>query len=134
MSGRVVFYQLSGKFLHKGQTPPPEAAEVLYYSLGIGHHVGIIDTFKPIISCDYDNYLSALTVLPEGDAKRKLDGVRRFGEIIVDASHAASLRHLLAAARPALDVEAQQWTDQLDQALQAMQREPALTLTVRRQA
>jgi len=134
VSGRVVFYQLSGKFLHKGQMPPPDAAQVLYYSLGVGHHIGVIDTFKPILTCDYDSYLNAVTALPEGEARRKLDGLRRFGEIAIDASHTVSLRKALDIARAKFGGEAQQWTCRLDQALQAIDREPALTLMVRRQA
>jgi hydrogenase-4 component J len=132
VSGRVVFYQLSGKFLQKGRTPPPEAEQVLYYSLGIGHHIGVIDTFKPILTCDYDSYLDAIAAFPDGEAKRKLDGLRRFGEIAIDASHTASLRQALAQAN--LDEDAQEWAGRLDQALQAIDREPALTLMVRRQA
>ncbi len=133
MSGSVVFYQLSSKFLQKGQTPPPDAEQVLYYSLGIGHHVGVIDTFKPILTCDYDKYLKAVAALPEGAARRKLDGLRRFGEIAIDVSHTALLRDALNRARPAFDPETERWSDRLDQALQAIDREPALTLMVRRQ-
>ena len=131
MSERVVFYQLSGKFLHQGQKPPPDAEQVLYYSLGVGHHLGVIDTFKPILSCDYTSYLDAVAALPEGEARRKLDGLRRFGEIAIDASHAAMLRRALAGAT--FDAAAQEWTGRLDQALQAIDHEPALTLMVRRQ-
>ena len=131
MSGRVVFYQLSGKFLHDGQKPPPDAEQVLYYSLGIGHHLGVIDTFKSVLACDYDSYLDAVAALPDGEAQRKLDGLRRFGEIYIDASHAAILRKALDGAR--FDTEVQQWSGRLEQALQAIEREPAITLMVRRQ-
>jgi len=134
MSGRVVFYQLSGKFLQKEKTPPPEAAQVLYYSLAVGHHIGVIDTFEPVLTCDYDSYLNAVAALPDGEAKRKLDGLRRFGEIAIDRSHTVSLREALASGRAELDAEAQRWTGRLDQALQAIDREPALTLMVRRLA
>ena len=133
MSGNVVFYQLSSKFLHKGQTPPPDAEQVLYYSLGVGHHVGVIDTFKPILSCDYGSYLKAIAALPEGEAQRKLDGLRRFGEIAIDISHTARLREALNKARPAFDPETEEWSERFDQALAAIEREPALTLMVRRQ-
>ncbi len=132
MSGHVVFFQLSAKFLHKGQKPPPDAEQVLYYSLGIGHHIGVIDTFKPIITCEYDSYLGAVSALPQGEAKRKLDGLRRFGEIAIDASHTALLREALNDARATLDADARKWTGRLDQALQDIDREPALTLMVRR--
>lgn len=132
MSGRVVFYQLSGKFLHDGQKPPPDAEQLVYYSLGIGHHIGVIDTFKPILDCDYDSYVDTVAELPEGEARRKLDGLRRFGEIAIDAGHAASLTKALAEARAKLGAEAQEWTGRLEQVLQGIAREPALTLMVRR--
>lgn len=133
MSGHVVFYQLSSKFLQKGQTPPPAAEQVLYYSLAVGHHIGVIDTFEPILTCDYDDYLKAVAALPEGEARRKLDGLRRFGEIAIDLSHTALLRDALNKARPAFDSETERWSDRVDQALQAIEKEPALTLMVRRQ-
>ncbi len=133
MSRRVVFYQLSSRFLHKGQTPPPDAQQVLYYSLGVGHHVGVIDTFKPILTCAYDSYMAVVAALPEGEARRKLDGVRRFGEISIDSTHTGLLRNALSAARANFDAETEQWSDRLDQALQAIDQEPALNLMVRRQ-
>ena len=132
MSERVVFYQLYGRFLHKGLTPPPEAEQVLYYTLAIGHHVGIIDTFKPILTCAYDSYMAAVAVLPEGEARRKLDGLRRFGEITIDSTHTRILRSALSAARQKFDLETEQWSSGLDQALQAIDQEPALMLMVRR--
>lgn len=134
MSGRVVFYQLNSRFLHKGQTPPPDAEQVLYYSLGVGHHVGVIDTFKPILTCSYDSYLAAVDALPPGEARRKLDGLRKFGEIAIDATHTMQLRNALGAARSGFDGETEQWSQRLDQALREIEREPALTLMVRRQS
>ena len=134
MSGRVVFYQLSGKFLEKEPAPSQDAAQVLYYALGVGHHVGVIDTFKAILTCDYDSYLDVVVALPEGEARHKLDGLPKFGEIAIDASHTAPLRAALDAARATLGSEAQGWTGRFAQALQAIDREPAMTLMVRRQA
>jgi len=133
MGERVVFYQLSSRFLHQGQPPPADAQQVLYYSLGVGHHVGVIDTFKPILVCPYESYMAAVAALPNGEARRKLDGVRKFGEIAIDATHTALLRDALSAARPKFDAETALWSDQLDEALQAIDREPALNLMVRRQ-
>jgi len=133
MSDRVVFYQLSSRFLHKGQTPPPDAEQVLYYSLGVGHHVGVIDTFKPILTCSSDSYLAPVDALPQGEARRKLDGLRKFGEIAIDATHTALLRNALSAARSGFDAEAERWSERLDQALREIEHEPALNLMVRRQ-
>ena len=133
MSERVVFYRLGSRFLHQGQRAAADAQQVVYYSLAIGHHVGVIDTFKPMLTCPYDRYLAWVEALADGEAKRKLDGVRRFGEIMIDASHTQLLRPALQAALPDLDAEAAGWARQLDQVLQEIEREPALYVMVRRQ-
>jgi hypothetical protein len=133
MSERVVFYRLGSRFLHQGRQPPADAQQVVYYSLAIGHHVGVIDTFKPMLTCPYDRYLAWVAAIGDGEARRKLDGVRRFGEIMIDATHTALLRPALQAALPALDAEAADWTRALDQTLDEIEREPALYLMVRRQ-
>ena len=76
--------------------------------------------------------MAAVAVLPEGEARRKLDGLRRFGEITIDSTHTRILRSALSAARQKFDLETEQWSSGLDQALQAIDQEPALMLMVRR--
>jgi formate hydrogenlyase maturation protein HycH len=133
MSERVVFYRLDSRFLHQGVEPPADAGQVVYYSLAIGHHVGVIDTFKAMLACPYDRYLAWIGAIGDGEARRKLDGIRRFGEIMIDASHTQLLRPALQTTLPALDAEGEAWARQLDQTLQEIEREPALYLMVRRQ-
>jgi formate hydrogenlyase maturation protein HycH len=86
-----------------------------------------------MMTCPYERYLAWIEAVEAGEARRKLDGVRRFGEIMIDATHTQLLRPALAAALPALDAEAAAWARQLDQVLQEIEREPALYLMVRRQ-
>ena len=43
MSEKVVFSQLSRKFIDENDATPAEAQQVVYYSLAIGHHLGVID-------------------------------------------------------------------------------------------
>jgi formate hydrogenlyase maturation protein HycH len=133
MSGSVVFYRLGGRFLDRAQKPPPEAQQVVYYSLAIGHHVGVIDTLSPLLAVPYAGYLAWVASIEEGDAQRKLDGVRRFGEITIDATHVGLLRPALAAALPSLDAEAAGWTCALMDAIEEIAREPAIYLMARRQ-
>ena len=40
MSEKVVFSQLSRKFIDENDATPAEAQQVVYYSLAIGHHLG----------------------------------------------------------------------------------------------
>ncbi|WP_456307582.1 formate hydrogenlyase maturation HycH family protein, partial [Serratia quinivorans] len=42
---QVVFYSLSRKFVQEKKAPP-KAQEVIYYSLAIGHHLGVIDCLE----------------------------------------------------------------------------------------
>lgn len=46
MSEKVVFSQLSRKFIDENDATPAEAQQVVYYSLAIGHHLGVIDCPK----------------------------------------------------------------------------------------
>ena len=46
MSEKVVFSQLSRKFIDENDATPAEAQQVVYYSLAIGHHLGVIDCWK----------------------------------------------------------------------------------------
>ena len=43
MSETVVFSQLSRKFIDENDATPDAAQQVVYYSLAIGHHLGVID-------------------------------------------------------------------------------------------
>lgn len=43
MSEKVVFSQLSRKFIDENDATPAEAQQVVYYSTAIGHHLGVID-------------------------------------------------------------------------------------------
>lgn len=47
---QVVFYSLSRKFVQEKKAPP-KAQEVIYYSLAIGHHLGVIDCLEAKLSC-----------------------------------------------------------------------------------
>ena len=54
MSETVVFSQLSRKFIDENDATPAEAQQVVYYSLAIGHHLGIIDCLEAALTCPWD--------------------------------------------------------------------------------
>ena len=132
MSSQVVFYRLNTRFLQKDGKPPEVSKQIVYYSLALGHHVGVIDTFKAAMTWPYDDYLAWVGCLPEGEARRKLDGVRRFGEIMVDSSHTRLLRPVLREAEMSPDPTHAEFSRRLDEQLEAIEQEPALYLMVRR--
>ena len=132
----VVFYSLSRKFVQKKEDEdrtPQEAKEVIYYSLAIGHHLGVIDCLKTCLECPLTGYRAWVAKLPEeSTARRKLEGLPRYGEISIDSTHTHLLACALDKARPQMNEQEQTWTDALIAALQMIENEPAIYLMVKR--
>ncbi|EPF13023.1 MULTISPECIES: formate hydrogenlyase maturation HycH family protein [Cedecea] len=133
MSESVVFCQLSRKFVDDNDNTPADAQQVVYYSLAIGHHLGIIDCLKESLVCPYEAYREWISTLEGGsEARRKMEGVPRYGEIVIDQNHVVMLARALDAAKPTQTPEQQAWSQALLDMLQAIQQEPAIYLMVRR--
>ena len=128
---RVVFYQLSRKFVEQGQAVPAPSRQLIYYTLAIGHHIGVIDCFSNRLDMPLDGYRDWIARLPQGEGRRKLEGLLRFGEIEITAVHTGLLRQALDAGIAMSDEETA-WTASLREMLQAIDEEPALYLMVRR--
>ncbi|WP_027712524.1 formate hydrogenlyase maturation HycH family protein [Dickeya chrysanthemi] len=126
----VRFYALNRKFLDSRDKIPEQAQQVMYYSLAIGHHVGVIDCLKQVLQCPLADYEGWVGQLSDDEARRKMLGLLRFGEITIDHTHTA----LLGGAFDALAQHDNhpQWTATLMDYLAAMQREPAIYLMVKR--
>lgn len=81
LNGQVNFYRLSRKFVDESEMPQ-EAKQVMYYSLAIGHHLGIVDCLKSEMDCTGQEYLEWISALPEdSDAYRKMKGFLMFGKL-----------------------------------------------------
>jgi hydrogenase-4 component J len=133
MTDGIVFYQLNAKVLERAEDVPEGPRQVMYYSLAIGHHIGVFDCFKPVLGCSDALYDAVLAALPEeGGARRKLAGLLRFGEITVDCSHIAMLRPAVAAAAETAPDDVAAWLHAFDGSLVAIEREPAIYLMGRR--
>lgn len=133
MTPDIVFYRLNAKILERAEDVPEDARQVVYYSLAIGHHVGVFDCFKPVLKCSKELYDGVLAALPgDGEARRKLAGLLTFGEITVDKSHTALLRPALAEAAEKVAADVADWMRELDVSLAAIDQEPAIYLMGRR--
>ena len=132
----VVFYALNSKFVDEKraqQRSAQKVQEVIYYSLAIGHHLGVIDCLKASLICPLEGYQQWLGCLPpESEARRKLAGVGRFGEISIDQSHTHLLALALREARASMTETQQGWSDRLIALLQQIENDPAMYLMVRR--
>lgn len=127
MSGKVVVYQLSHKFVNRREDIPENARQVVYYALAVGHHVGVMDCFASLAEIPFDEFCSWLKILPAGAGRTKLEGVMKWGEIEINRSHVESLLPVLEASRAQ-----KPWTPALAQCLRAMIQEPALYLMMRK--
>ena len=125
-------YRLNAKFLERKEDVPASAKNVVYQALALGHHVGVFDCFKPVLRCGTEVWDRLLATLPEGEARRKLAGVDRFGEITIDRTHTALLGRALDEARPSFDEELSAWSDEMQTSLAAIEVEPAIYLMGRK--
>jgi len=130
---KVLFYTLNQKFMDSDDDVPNDAAsrQVMYYSLAIGHHVGVIDCFKAIIDCPFEAYREWIAQLPAGEARRKMEGLFKFGEITIDQTHISMLGEAFDKIKSQLTGQAAEWTAKLMQALASIEKEPAIYLMVK---
>ncbi len=92
MSEKVVFSQLSRKFMMRTMPRPPRRSRWSIYSLAIGHHLGVIDCLEAALTCPWDEYLAWIATLEAGsEARRKMEGVPKYGEIVIDNNHVPML-------------------------------------------
>ncbi|XBS70712.1 formate hydrogenlyase maturation HycH family protein [Acerihabitans sp. KWT182] len=128
----VYIWSLRQKFLDSDDDMPPQTRQVMYYSLAIGHHVGVIDCLNKELVCPLEQYRQWLELLPEGEARRKMHGLLTFGEIIIDSTHTDLLANALAPLQSNAPAPYNQWSARLMALLGEISREPAIYLIVRR--
>ncbi len=133
MSETVVFSQLSRKFIDENDATPSEAQQVVYYSLAIGHHLGVIDCLEAALTCPWDQYLAWIATLEEGSvARRKMEGVPKYGEIVIDSNHVSMLANAFDKARAGQTAQQKEWSESMLGMLHAIYQESAIYLMVRR--
>lgn len=128
MSPMISVYQLRSKFVNRREDVPDDARQVVYYTLAVGHHVGVMDCFSSQVDIPLDEFTDWVAGLPEGPARTKLEGALRWGEIEVNLSHVDMLLPHFAAAQnggPA-------WAGKFAECLTGIQQEPAMYLMVRK--
>jgi formate hydrogenlyase maturation protein HycH len=133
MSETVVFSQLSRKFIDENDATPAEAQQVVYYSLAIGHHLGVIDCLEAALTCPWEDYLAWIATLEAGsDARRKMEGVPKYGEIVIDFNHIQMLARAFDNALATQTPHQQEWSKLMLSMLHDIHQESAIYLMVRR--
>jgi hydrogenase-4 component J len=128
---QIAFYRLDRKVVHNEQDIPEDARQVMYYSLAIGHHVGVMDCFSELMAVPIHTYERFLGLLPAGDARCKLEGALRWNEIEINRSHVDDLVPALTSLLPGLSETDFLWVRTLIDCLQEMVREPAFYMMVK---
>lgn len=131
----VVFYRLSRRFVNTERSISKEASDIVYYTLEVGHHTGLIDCFDEELSCPLDTYRAICARFPEGgEARYKLEGILRSGEIQVDRSSVPQLEEPVAevSARVQDDPDApaaeKAWLAAFSKLIGQIKRDPVLYL------
>ncbi len=128
MPSQIAFYGLQTRFVNQEADIPAEARQVVYYSLAIGHHVGVLDCFTCLFQVPVEEFQAWLAQQPSGTGRTKLEGVLRFGEIEINKSHIQPLATLLQEGSQTSPA----WTRKLRACLQEMVLEPAYYLMVKK--
>lgn len=131
MPHHVVFYKLSHKYVDERKDVPAASKQIIYYSLAVGHHLGLVDCLSRILEMSYAEFERWLEKLPEGVGRHKLEGIVKWGEIEINATHARDLIETLDGGRVQMEPQQGEWTDVLRRYLQNIMAEPALYLIVR---
>ncbi|WP_197735958.1 formate hydrogenlyase maturation protein HycH [Arabiibacter massiliensis] len=100
----VSFFRLTRKFVDSAASVPEDASDVLYYTLAVGHHTGVIDCFERALAMPLATYEKLVALMDDEEARYKLEGVSRFGEIEIDKAHVGVLLPAARAALASLDV------------------------------
>lgn len=131
-SAVVIFYILNRKFVSEKKIPPA-SQQVIYYSLSIGHHLGVIDCLEARLTWPLSTFHTWISHLPEDSlARQKLGGVERFGEIYIDGGHIHFLATALSHAASHMPEYLRTKTGSFIALLQAMINEPAVYLMIRK--
>jgi hydrogenase-4 component J len=134
LDSQVVFYRLGSKIVSSQKDIPDDARQVMYYSLAIGHHVGVMDCFSEVMAVPANKYMEWLDRMPEGEARRKLEGVLKWQEIEINRDHVGQLLPALNDSISRADDPDTRWIESMIGYLKEMLAEPALYLMVKMRA
>ncbi len=104
----------------------------MYYSLAIGHHVGVIDCLRVALRCPLAEYHQWIASLEDEQARRKMQGVVTFGEIIIDSTHISLLAKAFTPLTKNAESPWKRLSDQMMKLLDDIAHEPAIYLLARK--
>lgn len=130
MASEICFFRLSRRFVSTRKAPS-HSENIIYYTQAIGHHIGVLDCLTPEFKISAADYQSLLAGMPEGRARRKLEGVLKWGEIEIAKEHTSDLLYSLRKAAENLPSREREWAARLMRLLSLMEQDPVIYLVVR---
>lgn len=128
MSQTVQVYRLSARFVDE-RDAPAEIEQLKLYTLALGHHIGVVDCLSPVLTVPAGDFFQMVRRLPDGPARKKLEGLATWGEIEIRRDHARVLMAAMSGAEKTPG--AGPWMQDFVSCLRAVERRPAAYLVVR---
>lgn len=100
----IGFMRLTQKFVDSEHSVPEESTDILYYTLSVGHHTGVIDCFRCDLQMPDETYKAIVDLMTNEEAKQKLSGIFKFGEIEIWKHQAVKILADLRGVFSNLDV------------------------------
>ena len=128
----IEFYRLHRKFVDNKEAIPPGSENLIYNTMALGHHIGVLDCFQRAISAPENVYRGMISKLPHGECRDKLEGVFKWGEIEITSGHTGILLQDMTAGMPAMPQEEKGVAQQFCDNLLLMEKEPTIYMVVKR--
>lgn len=128
----IKFYRLNQKFVDNKEPIDPHSENLLYHTMALGHHIGVLDCFQQAISVPENTYKSIVSRLPYGKCRDKLEGVFKWGEIEITVSHAGLLLQDITTALPLMSGEEKSTAQKICDNLLMMEKEPTIYMVVKK--
>jgi len=127
----VQVYRLVRKFVDNANSVPEGSKSVLYYTLSVGHHTGVIDCFERVLSMPVATFERICDGLDRGEARYKLEGVMRHSEIELGKAQVNLVIHALEPLLSSSDEEVSRFVALLLEQLHMVRDEAAVYVMIR---
>lgn len=131
MARTVQVYRLVRKFVDNAKSVPEDAKSVLYYTLSVGHHTGVIDCFERVLSIPVATFERICGALGRGEARYKLEGVMRHSEIELGKAQVDLVINALEPLLSSSDEEVSHFVELLLEQLYMVRDEVAVYVMIR---
>jgi formate hydrogenlyase maturation protein HycH len=128
----IEFYRLNQKFVDNRESTPSRSENLIYHTMALGHHIGVLDCFQQVISVPENIYRCIVSKISRDECRKKLEGVLKWGEIEITPLHSGTLLQGITAAQDLMTQEEKDAAKQICDNLLLIEKEPTIYMVVRR--